>query len=408
VDEHGRLVLPAELAARYGLEPGARVRLEPEANAVRLHRPVTHLTRIYVEVTDHCNLDCITCIRANWDEHHGHMQPETFKQVLQAVGEFEPRPTVFFGGLGEPLFHPRTVDWVAQAKAAGARVELITNGTLLDERRARALIAAGLDVLWVSLDGATPESFADVRLGAELPRVTDNVRRLRKLRRGSHFPTPKIGVAFVAMQRNVHELPAVIRLGRSLGATLFMVTNVLPYTAEMQAETLYGGVVRSLTYLSAPNLPKLNLPRLDLTSERVQAAFAGALNAGCSVTFAGNSLAGANDVCHFIEGGSVSVGWDGTVSPCLALLHNYTTYLHGKPRRIQRHALGKLGERSLREIWLAPEYVAYRERVHSFAFAPCTPCGGCEMLDSNEEDCLGNGFPACGGCLWAQGVIQCP
>jgi hypothetical protein len=25
-----------------------------------------------------------------------------------------------------------------------------------------------------------------------------------------------------------------------------------------------------------------------------------------------------------------------------------------------------------------------------------------------EEDCYGNTFPACGGCLWAQGVIQCP
>jgi hypothetical protein len=46
--------------------------------------------------------------------------------------------------------------------------------------------------------------------------------------------------------------------------------------------------------------------------------------------------------------------------------------------------------------------------VQGFAFAPCTFCGGCEMLDGNEEDCLGNEFPACGGCLWAQGLIQCP
>jgi hypothetical protein len=30
------------------------------------------------------------------------------------------------------------------------------------------------------------------------------------------------------------------------------------------------------------------------------------------------------------------------------------------------------------------------------------------LLESNEEDCYGNTFPVCGGCLWAQGVIQCP
>jgi len=64
----------------------------------------------------------------------------------------------YFGGIGEPLFHPRTVEWVAQAKAAGARVELITNGTLLTEKRSRQLIDAGLDLLWVSIDGASPLS----------------------------------------------------------------------------------------------------------------------------------------------------------------------------------------------------------------------------------------------------------
>jgi hypothetical protein len=62
----------------------------------------------------------------------------------------------------------------------------------------------------------------------------------------------------------------------------------------------------------------------------------------------------------------------------------------------------------LSDIWNDDAYVAYRERVMGFAFAPCTFCGGCELLDSNETDCLGNPFPVCGGCLWAQGLIQCP
>jgi hypothetical protein len=37
----------------------------------------------------------------------------------------------------------------------------------------------------------------------------------------------------------------------------------------------------------------------------------------------------------------------------------------------------------------------------SFAFAPCTFCGGCEMLDGNEEDCLGNVFPPAAAVLGA-------
>jgi hypothetical protein len=30
------------------------------------------------------------------------------------------------------------------------------------------------------------------------------------------------------------------------------------------------------------------------------------------------------------------------------------------------------------------------------------------MADGNQEDCIGNHAPACGGCLWAQGLIRCP
>jgi MoaA/NifB/PqqE/SkfB family radical SAM enzyme len=284
---------------------------------------------------------------------------------------------------------------------------LITNGTPLTERRSRQLIEAGLDVLWVSIDGATSESYGDVRLGAELPQVIDNVQRFRRMRRGSHFPTPKIGVAFVAMARNIHELPQVLALGQRLGATLFSVSNVLPYTAEMQADVLYARSLRNLAYLSGLHLPQLSLPKMDIDAV-TQTAFNAALNSGCNVTFAGNRLGGANDVCNFIEGGTLSIAWDGGVSPCWPLMHDHTSYLHGKPRHSRRHVVGRVGERSLKDLWLDPGYVAYRGRVQSFAFAPCTFCGGCDLSEANEEDCLGNTFPVCGGCLWAQGVIQCP
>ena len=73
-----------------------------------------------------------------------------------------------------------------------------------------------------------------------------------------------------------------------------------------------------------------------------------------------------------------------------------------------RHVVGNVDERSLRELWLDPEYVAYRQRIQDFAFAPCTFCGGCELAEADQEDCLGNSAPVCGGCMWAQGVIQCP
>ncbi|NWG20325.1 MAG: radical SAM protein [Chloroflexi bacterium] len=407
VDDEGRLVIPPELVSRLGLHPGAQVRLEAGVNDVRLHRPVTHLNKVYIEPTNRCNLACRTCMRNSWDVRMGQMSEAIFGRILDGLRAVTPTPSVFFSGIGEPLAHPRTIDMVARVRELGAMTELITNGTLLDERRARGLIEAGLDVLWVSIDGATPESYADVRLGAALPEVLENMARFRRLRPAGHHARPEMGINFVAMKRNIADLPEVIAIGRRLGVTRFMVSNVLPYTRELCDEVLYDRTLRDITYLPSAWLPRLSFPKMDLNDD-TRPSFLRALRSGASVTFAGNNLGGANDVCTFIENGSMTVGWDGNVSPCPPLLYTHVSYLHRRRRVSHRHIIGNLAERDLLDLWNDPDYVAYRSRVQHFAFAPCTACGGCDLSESNEADCLGNEFPVCGGCLWAQAVIQCP
>ena len=407
VNEHGDIVIPREVAAQYGLTPGARVRLENDVNHVRLHRPVTHLVKVYVEPTVCCNLDCRTCIRNVWNEDLGAMAPATFAALLDQLKTIEPRPAIFLGGLGEPLLHPRTLDWIAQAKAIGCKVEMISNGTLLTEDNARALVANGLDNLWISIDGARAESYADVRMGAQLPLVIENVMRLRRLRKGGHFAKPEIDIAFVAMKRNIRELPEVLKLAQRLGARQFKMSHVLPYTSDLRDEILYAKSLRDPAYMDSPRMPRLFLPRLEFNEETSEPLLQ-ALHSGYTVNLAGNNLGGAADVCHFIEGGTISIGWDGSVAPCLPMLHQHSHYFRAYQHEVKPHILGNINDHNLLDMWLQPDYVEYRERVHSFAFAPCTFCGGCEMLESNEEDCVGNTFPSCGGCLWAQGLIQCP
>ncbi|MFM8424575.1 MAG: SPASM domain-containing protein, partial [Chloroflexota bacterium] len=229
-----------------------------------------------------------------------------------------------------------------------------------------------------------------------------------KMRGGGHFPKPEIGVAFVAMKRNINDLPKIIKLGHTFGARYFSVSNVQPATPEMQEDRLYTRTMRNIAYMPSPVLPKLSLPKMDFNEDTME-ALAEAFNSGCNVSFAGNNWGGANDVCNFVESGTMSISWTGEVSPCWPLMHTHMSYLHGKPRLSKKHIIGNVRENTLEEIWLNPEYVAYRERLHNFVFAPCTFCGGCDLSEENVEDCLGNEIaPVCGGCLWAQGIIQCP
>lgn len=405
VDEEGRLVLPPEVREAYGIRPGAPIRIKEGPKVLRLHRPTSHLARVYVEPTSRCNLTCRTCIRNAWDEPQGDMSAAIFERLLEDLRDLPSRPDVFFGGFGEPLLLPDIAARVRQAGRAAGQVELITNGILLDERRSRELIEAGLDRLWVSLDGATPEHYADVRLGAALPDVLENIARFNDLRLSPSIP--EIGVSFVAMRRNIADLPILVRQAQLLGVSHFMVSNVFPYTEEMRHEMLYTRSVDGMDAPPSPWAPRIDLPRMDL-NDASQDALAQTIRNRHNVHFNGVTLGQSRGRCAFIEHGSVSVAWNGDVSPCLALMHGYETYLNDQRRTVRRCVYGNLQEHSLRSIWERQEYAAFRKRVQEFDFAPCTRCGGCDMAAENEQDCFGNSFPTCGGCLWAQGVIQCP
>ena len=105
----------------------------------------------------------------------GACQPKLLSASFRDLKDLPQKPELFFGGYGEPLSHPRILDMIEQAKKAGYSVSLITNGILLTEQVTRRLIDLRLDKLWVSLDGASPECYADVRLGDALPVVIENL-----------------------------------------------------------------------------------------------------------------------------------------------------------------------------------------------------------------------------------------
>ena len=295
---------------------------------------------------------------------------------------------------------------VEQAKPLASSVELITNGMLLTEEVARRLIALDLDVLWISVDGATAENLADVRLGAALHQIFKNIERIAILRHET-ARKPEIGISFVAMKRNIADLPALLRMGPKLGVSRFMVTNVFPYTEEMCKEMLYAHAVDGVDSVPSPYAPRIDLPRIDL-DDTSKDAIVQAMRFRHNVHLNGVTLGQDRGRCPFIEKGAMAICWDGSVSPCLALMHRYQTYLHNRPRYVERHTVGDLNQQDLKTIWEQKEYMDFRKRVAAFDFSPCTWCGGCSWSEANKEDCFANSFPTCGGCLWAQGVIQCP
>jgi MoaA/NifB/PqqE/SkfB family radical SAM enzyme len=331
---------------------------------------------------------------------------ETFNRLVEQLRKFPHLQSVMFGGFGEPTAHSDILAMIRGAKTLGVETEMVTNGTLLDEKMIRSLFDARLDRLWISFDGADGESFEDIRQGASFRQVMEGLEILRKL---NHKGRRKIdlGIAFVVMQRNIKDLKNLDRLVWATGAGKVSVSNVLPYTEEMESQMVCSQALTLETLAEIPGRVEISLPRIDVTDKTREALFS-LLRGYYNLSLMGDKISTKTQQCRFIKDRCTFIRWDGKISPCMGLLHSHTTFLYGLPRTIESYALGDVGSEDLFDIWNSREYQDFREKVRAFEFSPCHICGGCDYLEKNREDCFGNTFPACGGCLWAQGIIQCP
>ncbi len=124
---------------------------------------------IQLEVTGRCNLKCSFCPvndkAVQKFMHRDDMTEETFDEFLRQCKEFgQPIKVLRFIGNGEPLLNKNIVSFVHKAKMSECfnRIEITSNGTLLNKKLSKELIEAGLDTLKISLEAIDETSFYDI------------------------------------------------------------------------------------------------------------------------------------------------------------------------------------------------------------------------------------------------------
>jgi len=183
-------------------------------------------TELQVEVTGACNLACRMCLvryRPKLGKREGAMCFHTFRALVDELPHLE---KVTLQGLGEPLLAPDLFRMIEYASARGIRMGFNTNGTLLTRDRVERLVAAGLEWLHISLDGASAETYEGIRAGSSFARVRANVLGLVETMQRLRAERPLLSLVFVAMRRNVAELPALVRLAAEWGISGVYVQNL--------------------------------------------------------------------------------------------------------------------------------------------------------------------------------------
>ncbi len=197
---------------------------------LRTHEPFSDnlsrkkIRKIQLEPSLACNLECPCCSNKTQRQTRSKpflMEIEAFDALLKsllknsyAVSEIE------YCGQGDPLMHPRFVEFVrtARARYPQARQRVITNGNFDYQK---AIAGEFIDDIVVSCDGVFQKSYEQYRIGGDVEQVIGFMKAIPKAIDGKK---QNISWKYILFEFNDsdEEIIAAQRLAQSLGIDMLM------------------------------------------------------------------------------------------------------------------------------------------------------------------------------------------
>ena len=306
---------------------------------------------VQVEVSSVCPGRCVYCPHSTragvWRSRH--MADATLAALWPL---FRQAGRVHLQGWGEPLLHPRFLDYAAFARRAGCRVSSTSCGLRMDEALATGLVDSGIDILAFSLAG-TDEASNGIRTGVPFARVCEAIRTLqtvRKARLGVHL---EIHIAYLLLADRMEAVLDLPELMADLGVHAAVVS-----TLDLVALPEHAALAL------APHETEKRAAAKDLLEKA--AARAAALELGFHYALPGPSPAPG---CRENVARTLYVDADGALSPCI--YSNLPTDEALPERRI----LGRANESDPFQTWKGPRFEAFRNALtQGRPELPCVDC----------------------------------
>ena len=305
-----------------------------------LRRRAALPTEIQVEVTNVCNLSCPMCPHTFGNLQIEDMPVARFERILDQVAF---ATDVILTGWGEPLMHPEFLRFLdlCRERRPGAKVRFTTNGYLLNEERAKEVLARGVTRVAFSFDEVPHDGAADTLGHVPSKAALANAERFCALRKGTAC---RVHYQVAILPDNRKDILALITHAARAGADA---------VALMRLETW--------------NRPELKRP--DLTTERGIIAEAKAEGARLVIpVYCLNDhslalrLATHDDELCLKTDASVYIDVKGNISPCCNL---------------RSHVGGNVETGTVAGAWES-------ERFRDFFSDQRKVCGGCDALQARH------------------------
>jgi MoaA/NifB/PqqE/SkfB family radical SAM enzyme len=318
---------------------------------------------LYLETTNRCNLLCTTCPRTYADlEPPADMSWALFTSIVDQVPGLV---RAVLHGVGEPMLVRNLPRMVRYLKDRNIYVLFNTNATVLNERNGRALIAAGLDELRVSLDAANAESFRKIRGKNAFERILRNVRAFRELQEREGHGKPRVSAWLTGLRETIRELPEFVRVAADIGVKEVYLQRLVYFDTDAIGLAQPGqALFERLRHEDAECIRE---------AEELARSLGMSFSASGGASEPGLSLKKAEDASPWSlcrrPWSLMYFTANGRALPCCIApfsQHGYGNY-----------TLGDATQEGLRAIWNGPAYQAFRRSLLSDT--PPTACAGCGL-----------------------------
>jgi MoaA/NifB/PqqE/SkfB family radical SAM enzyme len=202
---------------------------------------------IRMDTINLCNLRCKMCYYSlDYKRKKEQMDLPLFRRIADQV--FPKTRFLYLSCATEPLMNKQFADFVrVTGEYRVPFTSFCTNGQLLTEAVVEACIASNISEIIFSIDGATAETYEEIRRGGKWDRLGKNLDMLATMKRAAAAKKPAVRINFTCMQTNIDELPAMVDFAADRGADSLHVRHLVAY-----GDTT-GAYERELTYVAQFN-----------------------------------------------------------------------------------------------------------------------------------------------------------
>ncbi len=272
-------------------------------------------------------------------------------------------------GWGEPLLNPDIYEMIRISKEKTKCVGLTTNGTLLNEDTIRRLLDNNVDIVGISLAGATASSHNSLRPGSDFDMILSNLRLLSRIKEKQNSRAPAIHLAYIMLKSNIHELEQIVQIAQSVGVAQIVASNLsLIVEPKLYGEALFNNTDTTDRYYELLEKTKEYACRNDIVFSYGRA-----------------DLNRHSMWCSENVGRACVVNVDGEVSPCVFTNPILKTdrWFDNRLLPLKNASFGNIREETLSEIWHKKEYVKFRNFFNTAA-----PNISEKLLSSVPEPCI--------------------